>query len=143
MDQVFVDYISKKSDMLDGTCQCGNNFQVFLSSLDQSYITVCRKCGKKVYFVNCTNPQCRSGYAYPESAKEINLIERSWQCPSCKTVYKSLPETVIKNYYKSELPPEVLKEFESRGLHGSSKWLVYGILLLTTVIYIYMEFVKP
>lgn len=137
MNKDFQDYLDKKSDMINAECECGDLSYVFIDTIESKYYTVCKKCNKKIFQVTCSSEKCKSGYSFPENDKAIDLVNRTWKCDICKTVNNGLPQIEIKNYYKSELPKEILKEEGSRGL---PKWIVVLIQLtcgLLAIYYIY------
>jgi len=136
MNKDFQDYLDKKSDMLLAECKCGDMSYVFIDTIESKYFTVCRKCNKKIFQVTCLNEKCKTGYSFPENDKAIDLVNRSWECDMCKTENNGLPSVEIKNYYKNELPPEILKEEESRGLPKWVKILIWVGILVVGVIYL-------
>jgi len=118
MDQVFEDFLNNKSDMLQASCECGENTYVFVEDVLKTYTTICRKCGKKILLLSCQNPDCYTGFSLNESAKEINLATQSWTCSMCNKVNHGLTGDQINNYHKAEIPPQVLK----RNKSSNFKW---------------------
>jgi len=139
MNKDFQDYLDKKSDMLQATCSCGDTSYVFIDTIESKYYTVCRKCHKKIFQVTCTKEKCKTGYSFPEDDKAIDLVNQSWKCDFCKTVNNGLPQEEIKNYYKSELPAEVLKEEDSRGLPKWAKTMIWIVMIVLGVVYLFSK----
>lgn len=72
----------QKAETLQASCSgCGWEGIVLIPDLMQDYYALCKKCGKKIYGVNC--PKCESGFGYSEDDKEINKEQMTWRCDIC------------------------------------------------------------
>ena len=140
MNNDFENYLNKKNDMIQSSCVCGDESFVFVDLSIGKFFTKCRKCGKKVFHVMCEDEKCGSGFAFPEEDKSIDLVNRTWKCEICKKVNNWLPEIEVQNYYKNELPPEVLKEEESRGLPKWMRWAIYIGFAIFVIFYLFYKY---
>lgn len=132
MEKVFEDYLAKKLDMLDADCSCGANYKVFVDLKEDVY-GVCPKCGKRMLMVMCE--KCQSGFCYPENHKVIDGVNNSWKCEVCKQVNFGLPVKSVQVFTSNEIPPEVKKEEDSRGLPKWAIWLIMGVILVIYILF--------
>ena len=102
---------TKGKDMLDVVCDCGEDAAIFVGDINAPIVTICQKCGKKVYQLTCS--KCGSGFSMSETAREINLAEHHWRCSFCKTQNDFSPDKceIIPNYQSSEIPQSVTAQY--------------------------------
>ncbi len=109
MENVFDDYLNKRCEMLSGNCSCGKECFIFVKDSLVSRFSVCKKCGKKIYFLECDG--CGSGFSIPENYKTIS--NGSWKCEVCDKEHNKLADIQIENYTREELPKEISKKIPS------------------------------
>jgi len=123
MNNDFQEYKNKKRDMIQASCSCGANHYVFVNK--NNCYSLCKKCGRKIFELSCIS--CETGFCYPDNVKEIDLIQNTWKCDQCNKINEGLPTLKVNGYEKSEIPNDVWKEDESRGI---PKWIIWTIMLL-------------
>lgn len=141
MNKDFENYLNKKNDLIQSNCSCGDESFVFVDLTIGKFLTVCRKCGKRVFHVMCDDAKCGSGFAIPENDKSIDLINKTWKCEICKKTNSWLPEIEVPNYYENELPPEVMKQYDSSSLFPKwTKWVFY-LWVVGSIVYYFVYFI--
>lgn len=128
------EFINK--EMLQIVCSCDKVAYIFVDNLIKPYITICRKCGKKIYQVTCS--KCKSGFAFPEDAKSLHISEAWWKCETCgeKNNFSPKEYEVIKNYYKNEIPEEVWNRYKTLWSYWWLKLLMLFLLLIAIYLWI-------
>lgn len=99
-------------------CSCGYEAYIFPEKFGVSSITQCKKCGKKIYSLECAN--CKSGFYYPEESIAKFVTNSLWRCEICKkesALPPDVPVNYLKNYQISEIPQEVQIKMFSHKKH--------------------------
>lgn len=89
-------------------CTCSYDAYIFPEKFGVSSITQCKKCGKKIYSLECTS--CQNGFYYPEESIPKIAKYSQWRCEICKKdnpLPEDIPTNYIKNFHLSEIPQEV------------------------------------
>ncbi len=126
--------------MLQVECSCNEAGYVFLDDIMEDYYSICKKCGRRIYGLNC--PQCKSGFAIPEEDKQIDKLEMSWKCDICGQTNKISPmsqNNAVKFYRFEEVPKGIEKEKMGKNLWEalSLKKKIFFIFIITFILFIY------
>jgi len=127
MENVFDDYLNKRCEMLSGNCSCGKECFIFVKDFTVSRFTVCKKCGQKIYFLECDG--CGSGFSIPEKAK--NISNGSWKCEVCDKEHNELADIQIENYTQEELPKEISKKAVSKI--STVKFIILSVIVYAII----------
>ncbi len=122
-------------------CSCGYTAFIFDNKTD--CVTRCKRCGKPVYFLNCKNPKCQTGFCFPENDRALDIPRRTWKCGECRQVNQITEEALHKtvvNYTLKEIPEPVQVKYGLKSQGKIKKIVVFVIsFLFLSVIFIGMR----
>lgn len=131
MNNDFQSYLNKKKDLFEVSCSCKAQYFVFVDL--QNCYSVCKKCGKKNYELNCEF--CQAVLKFNQDDNSINQKNNTWQCVECHKINQGLPNIQINGYKKGELPTEIWKEDDSRRL--VPKWSFWVFVVGIAIYYLW------
>lgn len=135
----------EKYAMLQVNCSCGQELYIFFEGKTHltDHVTICKKCGKKIFWLNCRNEKCQTGFGFSESSKELNLEERKWKCPQCKRENQlddGLEKRLISSFTQEEIPDDVWKgQMPPMTLRAKLGTIIILVIVALVFLYVFLE----